>query len=220
MSALARGDVPGGARADVARTSDACVAGLALAIESDALAVVPAFLDSALVAALRARLLALDAAGALAPAAVGRAAARHADATVRADRTCWLADEPSDPAEHALHRALDAVRLALNRRLMLGLFSFEVHYALYPPGGGYARHRDRFRDDDARVLSCVLYLNDAWRASDGGALRIHRDGLPPLDVLPHGGTLVAFLSERFDHEVLAASRERLSVTGWFRRRAG
>ena len=220
MTALSRRPAPGGAHADCAGNRDARVAGLASAIESDGVAVVPAFMDAALVAALRARLLALDATGALAPAAVGRAAGRHADATVRADRTRWLADAPADPAERALHDALDAVRLALNRRLMLGLFSFEVHYALYPPGGGYARHRDRFRDDDARVLSCVLYLNDAWRESDGGALRIHRDAVPPLDVLPHGGTLVAFLSERFDHEVLAASRERLSVTGWFRRRAG
>ena len=220
MSGRARGAAPGGARADLVGNPDARVAGLASALEADGLAVVPDFVDAALVAALRARLLALDAAGALAPAAVGRAAGRHADATVRADRTSWLADAPTDPAERALHQALDAVRLALNRRLVLGLFSFEVHYALYPPGGGYARHRDRFRDDDARVLSCVLYLNDAWRASDGGALRIHRDDAPPLDVLPHGGTLVAFLSERFDHEVLAASRARMSVTGWFRRRAG
>ena len=218
MSALARGAHT--ERADLAGTPDDRAAALASAIESNGLAVVPAFVDTALVCALRARVCALDAAGALAPAAVGRAAGRHADATVRADRTHWLADAPADPAERALHEALDAVRLALNLRLMLGLFSFEVHYALYPPGGGYARHRDRFRDDDARVLSCVLYLNDAWRESDGGALRIYRDAAPPLDVLPHGGTLVAFLSERFDHEVLAASRERLSVTGWFRRRAG
>jgi SM-20-related protein len=40
-----------------------------------------------------------------------------------------------------------------------------------------------------------------------------------LDVLPEGGTLVAFLSERFQHEVLPARRERLALTGWFRRRA-
>jgi SM-20-related protein len=36
-------------------------------------------------------------------------------------------------------------------------------------------------------------------------------------VLPEGGTLVCFLSDRFHHEVLPARRERLSVTGWFTR---
>ena len=33
-----------------------------------------------------------------------------------------------------------------------------------------------------------------------------------------GGRLVAFLSDRFEHEVLPATRERMSFTGWFRRR--
>jgi SM-20-related protein len=38
-------------------------------------------------------------------------------------------------------------------------------------------------------------------------------------VLPQGGRLVAFLSDRFEHEVLPARRERMSFTGWFRRRS-
>ena len=40
-----------------------------------------------------------------------------------------------------------------------------------------------------------------------------------FDVLPRGGTLVVFLSDRFPHEVLPARRERLSLAGWFRRRS-
>jgi SM-20-related protein len=192
---------------------------VAAAIERDGIAVVPDFLDDAAVTAIRARLLALDAGDALQPAAMGRAGGRHADAGVRADRTHWLDDAPTDPAERALQAALEAVRLAANRTLLLGLFSFEGHYAIYPPGGGYARHRDRFRDDDHRVLSCVLYLNDAWDERDGGALRLYRDPAAPLDVAPRGGTFVAFLSDRFEHEVLAARRPRMSVTGWFRRRS-
>jgi SM-20-related protein len=96
---------------------------------------------------------------------------------------------------------------------------FEGHYAIYPPGARYERHRDRFRDDDARVLSCVLYLNDAWHASDGGALRLYLPHDETLDVLPEAGTFVAFLSAELDHEVRPASRERAAITGWFRRRA-
>ena len=73
------------------------------------------------------------------------------------------------------------------------------------------------RDDDARVLSLVLYLNARWRAEEGGALRIDagRDGV--VEVAPVGGTLIAFLSERFPHEVLAATRTRMSIAGWLRR---
>ncbi|PIV89217.1 MAG: hypothetical protein COW48_01710, partial [Hydrogenophilales bacterium CG17_big_fil_post_rev_8_21_14_2_50_63_12] len=40
----------------------------------------------------------------------------------------------------------------------------------------------------------------------------------PLEFLPAGGTLVVFLSYRFWHEVVPAKRQRLSLTGWFRRR--
>jgi SM-20-related protein len=191
--------------------------GVAASIEADGYAVVRRFLDASTVEALRARALSLDAEGALQPAAVGRGAGHTLDATVRGDRIAWLDGAPATPAESRLHEALDAVRLALNRHLALGLHSFEGHYALYPPGTHYAPHRDRFRDDDARVLSCVLYLNERWQRDDGGPLRLH---LPErvLDVNPKGGTLVAFLSERFVHEVLPATRPRVSVTGWFRRR--
>jgi SM-20-related protein len=73
-------------------------------------------------------------------------------------------------------------------------------------------------DDDARVLSCVLYLNETWTAEDGGALRLHLPGAETCDVLPVGGTLACFLSERFEHEVMPATRKRLSIAGWFKRR--
>jgi SM-20-related protein len=63
-----------------------------------------------------------------------------------------------------------------------------------------------------------MYLNENWALADGGALRIY-DGKRVRDVLPVAGTLVCFLSDRFEHEVLPATRERLSLSGWFRRRA-
>ena len=148
----------------------------------------------------------------------GAARTRGRRADVRGDRIRWLDERPHDAAEAAAFALLDALRVACNRSLMAGLVEFEGHYALYPPGTSYARHRDRFRDDDTRVLSCVLYLNDDWRRDDGGALRLYVEGGQAIDVWPEAGTLVAFLSERFDHEVLPARRPRLALTGWFRRR--
>ncbi|MDQ6997923.1 MAG: 2OG-Fe(II) oxygenase [Mariprofundus sp.] len=38
----------------------------------------------------------------------------------------------------------------------------------------------------------------------------------PMQVMPQAGRLVTFISEQFPHEVLPASRDRLSLTGWFR----
>jgi SM-20-related protein len=170
------------------------------------------------VSALRERALALDARGEFVAAAIGRGAARIAHPDIRGDRIRWLDQAHPAATEVIVWRTLDSLREALNRNLMLGLWSFEGHYALYPPGACYARHRDVFRDDDARVVSCILYLNEHWREEDGGALRIHLGKGEFVEVLPRGGTLVAFLAERFEHEVLAATRPRLALTGWFRRR--
>jgi SM-20-related protein len=175
-------------------------------------------LPDATLAALRARVAALDAAHALRPATVGHGETSGRHAGVRGDRIRWLDEASPDPAEAAALGLLDALRVACNRSLMTGLVEYEGHYALYPPGASYARHRDCFRDDDTRVISAVLYLNDGWRVEDGGALRLYVDGGRAIDVWPEAGTLVAFLSARFDHEVLPARRPRLALTGWFRRR--
>ena len=182
-------------------------------------AVAPEFLDRGVVAALRANALRFDRAGSLFPAAVGRGPDRVERPRIRGDRIRWLEETTDDPGEQSLHDTLEALRLAVNRELQLALFEFEGHYSIYPAGTGYARHLDRFRDDDARVLSIVLYLNDRWRDEDGGMLRLHIARSRSIDAIPQQGTLVAFLSDRFAHEVLPARRERYSIAGWLRRRA-
>ncbi|HEY2818034.1 MAG TPA: 2OG-Fe(II) oxygenase [Casimicrobiaceae bacterium] len=187
------------------------------AFASYGFAVIPAFVDSRAVDAIRDRAVALDAAGLMQPARVGRGSQVSARADIRGDRICWLDDESVDCAEVSLRDALERLRVSANRELQLGLVDFEGHYAIYPRDAGYARHRDRFHDDDSRVLSIVLYLNAQWRSDDGGALRIFT-GARSIDVVPRSGTLVAFLSDRIEHEVLPAKRMRLSIAGWFRRR--
>lgn len=188
------------------------------AIADEGFAVVEQFLPSKAIAALAADARQRATAGEFHPAGIGRGAARSKRPDIRGDRICWL--DPDDPrvALRPCWLALSALRIALNETLLLGLWSFEGHYALYPAGSFYRRHRDRFHDHDARVLSCALYLNESWSIGEGGALRLYRNA-GAVDVAPRGGTLVCFLADRFEHEVLPATRDRLALTGWFLRRS-
>ncbi len=184
--------------------------------------VCPDFLDPGHTAALAQEARKLSESGELCPAAVGRGEKRDVRAETRGDRIYWLdPGRPSD-AQRAVMDGLEALRLAINSALYLGLFEYEGHFAIYPRGAFYRRHLDQFQDNPKRVVSCILYLNDDWCESDGGQLRLYLDAAvdgPHMDINPHGGTLVTFLSDRFYHEVLPATRERLSLTGWFRIRA-
>jgi SM-20-related protein len=199
--------------------TDAAIARVCEGIAADGHAVVPDFLPASLVAALATEAGRRAAAGEFGPAGIGHGERRVERSDVRGDRILWLDEHALSSPERALWDALDALRIALNRITFLGLFTFEGHYALYPPGAFYRRHRDVFLDDDARVLSCVVYLNEAWTAEDGGALRLHLTNAETREVLPVGGTLVCFLADRYDHEVLPATRKRLSIAGWFKRRS-
>lgn len=198
--------------------ADATVARVCSAIAGEANAVVPDFLPPAVISRLAAVARQRDAAGEFQAARVGRGGDRVGRSDLRGDRTLWLDEQRPEPAERPLWQALEQLRIRLNEKTFLGLFTLEGHYALYPPGAFYRRHRDRFRDDDARLLSCVLYLNPTWTTADGGALRIYLSETITRDVLPVGGTLVCFLADRYEHEVLPATRARLSIAGWFLRR--
>ncbi|CAN7352584.1 2OG-Fe(II) oxygenase [Pseudomonas sp. LjRoot71] len=155
--------------------------------------------------------------GALAPAGVGRGAQQQVREGVRGDHIQWLEAGQAEACDQYL-QVFDQLRLALNQGLYLGLEDFEGHFALYPPGAFYQKHVDCFRDDDRRAVSAVFYLNEDWQAEQGGALRLYLPNGETRDVLPQAGSLLVFLSADMPHEVLPASRDRLSLTGWFRRR--
>ena len=187
------------------------------ALRDEGVCISDALLPAGLLQALAADCETLAAAGALRPAAVGRGSGRIANTLLRGDATCWIEPDPAAPVRAGFLAAMDDLRIALNRGLLLGLDHLEAHYALYPPGAGYVRHRDRFRDDDARVLSFTAYLNTEWPDDAGGELRLYLpDG--PRDVPPRLGTCTLFLSAEIEHEVLPATRPRMSIAGWFRRR--
>ncbi|MCL7462148.1 2OG-Fe(II) oxygenase [Pseudomonas sp. NW5] len=174
-------------------------------------------LSAAQIAALADECRARHARGELQHATIGRAATQTLDAQVRGDHIQWL-ERGRSTVTDAYLEVLDNLRETLNRTLYLGLEDYESHFALYPPGSFYHRHLDRFRDDDRRMVTTILYLNEDWRAEDGGALQLELGEGRSTRILPEAGTLVVFMAGDFPHEVLLAQRERLSITGWFRRR--
>ena len=181
---------------------------------------VPDFVDSETIAALRDECRQFAANGMFREAAVGNKVNHKIRPEIRSDEILWLEAGGNAGRQRCLAR-FERLRLALNRQLQLGLFEFECHFSRYAPGAFYRKHFDQFRDDGRRRLSCVLYLNENWEREDGGELRLYVGASKSgefEDVLPVGGTLVLFLSERFAHEVLPAKRERLSLTGWFKSR--
>lgn len=175
------------------------------------------FLPADLTLALAAECRALTASGALQSAGVGRGAAQAARPEIRGDRILWLEAGQSVACDHYL-RLMETLRIALNRTLYLGLENYESHFAWYAPGAAYLKHLDRFRDDSARTVSVVIYLNQDWLPEQGGALRLHPQGKLTQDIAPVASRLVVFLSAEMLHEVLPATRDRISLAGWFRRR--
>jgi SM-20-related protein len=141
---------------------------------------------------------------------------------LRGDFIHWIEANEARSTVTAYLSAMAELQQSINQALFLGLFELESHFAIYPPGAGYQKHLDRLIGKEERKVSCILYLNDNWNSSDGGALRMYldkKDDSRYIDISPHGGTLVLFLSSDFLHEVLPAQRERMSVTGWFKTRS-
>lgn len=150
------------------------------------------------------------------PAGVGKDKGFHHNPFIRGDEISWL--DPHDPNTRAYFVWIENLRLTLNRRLFLGLFDYECHYARYPKGGFYKKHLDAFKGQNSRVVTTVLYLNPNWQTGDGGELQIYApDSHTVLEkVEPHYGKLIVFLSGDFPHEVLSTNKARFSLTGWFR----
>jgi SM-20-related protein len=175
------------------------------------------FLPEDLTVALALECTALAAAGELTLARVSRGAAQSIQPGIRGDQIHWLEPGQSLACDRYL-QIMERLRVALNRGLFLGLDEYESHFAFYAPGASYLKHLDRFRDDDSRTVSVVVYLNPGWLPEHGGALRLHPQGRHTEDIAPLGSRLVLFLSADMLHEVLPATRDRLSLAGWFRRR--
>ena len=194
--------------------SDALIASLA----EDGYAVVDHLFDPALIKALAADLGAMESFGAMTMAAVGREAGRRQDADIRRAAIRWF--DGGTEAERRFLAVAELLRIAINRRLFLGLFDFECNFIAYPTGGFYGRHLDSLAGAKNRVVSLVVYLDEDWQAEYGGALRIWSGtgdhGEAVAEIVPQAGRVVLMMSEEIPHEVLPTHRPRKAIAGWWR----
>jgi len=183
------------------------------ALSSHGWIVIPDFLQANSYTQLFSRALSLR--GGYSQAAIGRGGDEHENTFVRTDSIVWL--DSSDAVDRSWLNIMEQLRQAINRALFLGLFEYESHYACFEPGSYYKRHTDAFRGEGNRIVSVVLYLNPDWQPQDGGEFVIYPEAnLDGESFLPVAGSLAVFLSEKFPHEVLRATRTRYSIAGWFR----
>lgn len=156
-------------------------------------------------------------------ASVGNLGGRLKRPEIRSDHVLWIEEEHMTRHQATYWAWMDALRLRLRRDLFLPLDDFEGHLAVYPPGSFYKRHLDQFKSVQRRQISCILYLNPSWDEDAGGQLRIYEPdeegGERHIDMLPEPGRFVLFRSDSIPHEVLPATRDRYSLTGWLRRAA-
>ena len=146
-------------------------------------------------------------------AGIGKNQDKQINEAIRGDYIQWI--DPTN-AEPPLLTYLDKLRQVIafvNLSLFLSIKDCEVHQTIYPIGSFYKRHLDQFKKDDHRKLSVICYLNKDWKEADGGQLRMFI-GNESKDILPVAGRFVCFRSDLLEHEVLPATRERLSLTGW------
>lgn len=148
-------------------------------------------------------------------ASVGQGPQKQIHGHVRNDEIFWLDRLVLNSVQAKLWHKVEILQQALNRKLFLGLNEFEGHYATYAEGGFYKRHLDCFQKNKDRIVSVIIYLNQDWRASHGGQLRVYSEE-SHQDINPLGGTLVCFMSRESEHEVLQSHFPRCSFTGWFK----
>lgn len=173
----------------------------------------PRWLPESVAAAARSAVQEL---GGFSPAGIGRGEDQRLEHTVRSDERLWI--DPAQPPEGLLPvlSAFDQLRQWLNQQAQLGLQRTELQLARFGPGGTlYQRHKDSFRGSQGRRVTAIYYLNPDWRPEHGGALRLHPEGQAPLEVPPALNTLVVFLSERVEHEVLPNFSPRYALTAWW-----
>ena len=207
-------------------------------LQRNGFAVVPDFVTSNTVEALKRDVALLHREGRFSTAGVGEMNNR-VDGLVRKCEQCFVFPQFKHKGggdahgRSMLYESIDSLRADLTAGCGVELDGMltEGLYATYPNGGFYRRHVDSVPGtaSDVRQWSYLLYLNTEWKEEDGGCLRVFEphetsDGSEGSqgergfteDILPEGGTLALLMSRDVEHLVRETSAERQCIVGWFR----
>jgi len=81
-------------------------------------------------------------------------------------------------------------------------------------GGCFPVHFDTDAGLDSRSVTAILYLNEDWKASDGGQLALYPFPFEKVEVEPVADRLVLFSSANMPHRVMPSSTDRYCLTLW------
>ena len=171
------------------------------------------FLTALMASNLKTNLLELIDSNKMAYAGTGNADVIARDKKVRGDKIYWLDRKHHNQYEDDFLNLMDSFVVYLNTTCYTGITGYEFHYALYESGSFYKKHLDRFKNNDGRRFSMIIYLNENWETKDGGELSIHQDDIIQ-NISPDNRKGVFFRSNELEHEVLLTNKTRMSITGW------
>lgn len=189
-------------------------AALAEALDEHGACLLRGFPSASGTVALRDALRRLQATDALRPAEVGHGRSQYLRIAIRGDETRWM-DADSGAAATAFICALRSLRVAMNRRLFLGLEEEEAHFACYPAA--------------PPIIAIATSSRTAIRACCRWSAISTRTGCPsmaarcactcrkrPSTYRPLREP--AWFLSGIEHQALPATRERLSVAVWLHAR--
>ncbi|MDC0535049.1 2OG-Fe(II) oxygenase [Francisellaceae bacterium] len=148
-------------------------------------------------------------------AGIGKDIEHQIKTEIRGDWVYWLSKNDQQKGVQYYFNAIDKLRALINYSFFLSLTDFEAHFAVYPIGKFYLKHRDQFKGNDIRQISLVFFLNDEWKPSDQGELCVDNDKETKI-IEPIANRLVCFKSS-LEHEVLPTNAKRYSLTGWLKK---
>jgi len=183
---------------------------------ADSVGIADQFLSKELCGKLQQNIFELQQDGSMKYAGIGNDKIAATTQKMRGDKIFWLDKKNNNIHELEFLNRVEAFINYLNETCYTGINDCEFHYAVYEPGTAYKKHKDQFKTDNNRKYSLICYLNDDWKAIDGGHLLIYKNGIAQ-SILPAAQKAVFFKSDEMEHEVLVANKPRMSITGWLKK---